>query len=133
MLLKYTNQFLFLTLPYHFDRVVFCYQLSKVKFIFMGFGTFLVILCAVQSHSQFLALYHPCCLSCSLARVTSYTQGMGVPGMLSSVRDELASLGLVRSTQLIYLIFLLAPGMSFKRTQNNHLITLCFYFQAPDA
>lgn len=56
MLLKYINQFLLLTLPYHFDRAVFCYQLSEVKFCFTGFGTFLTILYAVQSHFQFLAL-----------------------------------------------------------------------------
>lgn len=44
--------------------------------------------------------------------------------MLSSVKDALESLGLVRITQLIYLLFLLAPGMSFKRMQNNHFMTL---------
>lgn len=54
----------------------------------------------------------------------SYTQGIGVPGMLSSVKDALEPLGLVRSTQFIYLLFLLAPGMSFKRMQNNHFMTL---------
>lgn len=133
MLLKYTNQLLFLTLPY-FDRAVF-WMLFRSQIQFYGFWN--------------LSGYFVCCakpfpIPCTLSAVlpallfcmwigNSYTQWIGVPGMVSSVKAALASLHLIRSTQFVSLLFLLAPGMSFKRMQNNHLMPLCPYFQSPDS
>lgn len=113
-----------------------------------------VLLSVFQSQIQFYGFwnlfgYFVCCakpfpIPCTLPSLlpillfcmclgNSCTQWIAVPGMLSSVKGALASLGLVRSTQLIYLLFLLAPGMSFKKMQNNPFMTLCFYFQSPDS